>query len=145
MKIGLTVVIVLLFISCEVKPDKIVYGKDACHYCKMNIVEKNHAAQLVTKKGKQFKYDAAECLLNDLNKKDIDKVAILLVADFYSPEKLIDATKATFLVSDSIQSPMGENLATFEERKDAVSFIKKNRHGDLYSWNEIQEHFNTKE
>lgn len=143
MRILFVVIVALLFISCEVKPEKIVFGKDACHYCKMNIVDKNHAAQLVTKKGKQFKYDAAECLLNDLNHKDLTNAAFVLVSDFYSPEKLINATGATFLISDSVQSPMGANLASFEEKMNAVSFAKENNNGKIYSWKEIQQHFNT--
>jgi copper chaperone NosL len=133
-----------LIVSCEVKPETIAFGKDACHYCKMNIVVKNHAAQFVTKKGKQFKYDAAECLLNDLNQNDIDGAAFLLVSDFNTPEKLIDATKATFLISDSVQSPMGENLATFEEKSQAISFAKAKNNGRIYSWKEIRQHFNAK-
>ena len=143
MKVTITLILTLLFISCEVKPEKTIYGQDACFYCKMNIVEKNYAAQMVTKKGKQFKYDATECLLNDLRQKDAEKVALFLVTDFYTPEKLVDATKATFLISDSIQSPMGANLATFEEKNRAILLAKENNNGTLYSWNEIQQHFST--
>ncbi len=142
MRIVCIIIITILFISCEVKPEKIVFGKDACHYCKMNIVEKNHAAQLVTKKGKQYKYDAAECLLNDLKNKDVENAAFILVSDFYTPEKLVNATEAIFLISDSVQSPMGANLATFKDKTVALNFVKNNN-GSLYSWTEIQQHFNT--
>ena len=145
MKAICTLALIFLIISCEVKPEKITYGTDACHYCKMNIVDKNHAAQLVTKKGKQFKYDAAECLINDLNDKDLAAYAFVLVTDFSTPERLIDARNATFLISDSVKSPMGANLATFEEELIAVNFANDNKSGRIYSWKEIQQHFNTKE
>ena len=57
-----------LFYSCNISPKAINYGADGCHYCKMTIVETTHAAQIVTKKGKPYKYDAIECLLNDFEK-----------------------------------------------------------------------------
>lgn len=66
-------ILFILITSCSIEPAKIQYGKDACHYCKMNIVDKMHAAQYVTKKGKAFKYDAVECMLNDLKDKDQQK------------------------------------------------------------------------
>ena len=136
-------ILILFTVSCTVKPDKIVYGKDACYYCKMNIVDKNHAAQLVTKKGKQYKYDAVECFLNDLALRDTTKLKFFLVTDYITPEKLVDATSATFIISEMIQSPMGENLASFETKDIAMNYVQKNN-GKLYSWPEIQQYFQTK-
>ena len=136
-------ILILLTVSCTVKPEKIVYGKDACHYCKMNIVDKVYAAQLVTKKGKQYKYDAAECFLNDLAARDTTKIAFFLVTDYITPEKLIDATIATYVISESIQSPMGESLASFQTKESAVKFVKTND-DTLYTWSQIQQHFQTK-
>ena len=143
-KTALLIAILICLTACSIQPDEIDYGKDACHYCKMNIVDKVHAAQIVTKKGRSYKYDAAECLLNDLNTKDISKAAFVLVSDFYTPEKLVNATEATFLISDSVQSPMGANLACFEEKINAESFAKENNNGQIYSWKEIQQKINTK-
>ncbi len=130
----------ILFISCSVEPKKIDYGKDACYYCKMNIVDKLYAAEIVTKKGKDFKYDAIECMLNYIKDKEQDKIALFLVTDYSTPGKLIDAKTATFLISDTLQSPMGENLAAFEIKEKAIHFVKKNN-GSLYTWTEIQQHF----
>ena len=45
------VLILLVSISCKIEPQKIEYGKDQCNYCKMNVVDKTHSAQYVTKKG----------------------------------------------------------------------------------------------
>ena len=58
----------VLIIGCEVKPQEIAYGQDACHFCKMTIVDRQHAAELVTVKGKAFKYDAIECMMNHLKR-----------------------------------------------------------------------------
>jgi len=136
-------ILILLTVSCTVKPEKIAYGSDACHYCKMNIVDKNYAAQLVTKKGKQYKYDAVECFLNDLAERDTTKIAFFLVTDYITPEKLVDATKATYVISDAIQSPMGASLASFQTKESAIKFVKTSDDA-LYTWPQIQHHFQTK-
>ena len=62
----LTISLVLI-ISCKVEESPINYGQDACKFCKMTIVDKQHAAEIVTKKGKPFKYDAIECMVRDEN------------------------------------------------------------------------------
>ena len=133
--------IIIVFVCCSIEPAKIDYGKDACHFCKMNIVERTHAAQLVTKKGKAFKYDAIECMLNDLEHKDQEKIKLFLITDYLKPESLIDAQKATFLISDSIQSPMGANLTGFETEKDASAIVNEKGNGKTYNWQGVQRLF----
>ena len=133
--------LVSILVSCTIEPAKIEYGKDACHFCKMNIVDKTHASQLVTKKGKAFKYDAIECMLNDLENRNQKEIGLFLITDYLTPEKLINAKEATFLISDSIQSPMGANLTGFEVKNDAINITKENNNGKVYDWLGIQQHF----
>lgn len=108
--------------SCSARPQPINYGQDGCHYCKMTIVDKQHAAQMVTEKGKAYKYDAIECMMNHLKSWEGPPVQHQLVADFNIPGNLIDATKAHFIISESIPSPMGEFLTAFEstEKRNEV-------------------------
>ncbi|MGB5462039.1 MAG: nitrous oxide reductase accessory protein NosL, partial [Aureibaculum sp.] len=113
---------------------------DACHFCKMTIVEETHAAQIVTKKGKAFKYDAIECLLNDLENHEKEDIALYLVTDYLTPQKLIDAKTATFLISKSIQSPMGANLSAFENRNEIEEYAK-NEEDKIFDWADLQKHF----
>lgn len=130
----------VLLVSCEISPQKIEYGSDACHYCDMTIVDKQHAAQLVSTKGKAFKYDAIECMINSYqdDMKDTE-IALFLVADFREPGLLMDATMASYLVSEKIQSPMGANLSAFNDQNEAES-AKTEFTGSTFSWMEIQEH-----
>lgn len=125
-------------VGCSVKPQPINFGKDACVFCKMNIVDKQHAAELVTNKGKVFKYDAIECLLQDTERNKEDEVSLYLVVDYLNPEGFIDATKATYLVSEAIPSPMGAYLSAFKEQSKAKDFVKT-EDDKLYSWSEIQQ------
>lgn len=126
-------VILLVSISCKVEPQAIEYGKDQCSYCKMNVVDKTHSAQYVTKKGKQFKFDAIECMVNDISEKNIDDIAIFLVADYGNPGEMIDALTSTYLISKAIKSPMGANLSGLSSKDKAVELQTKFE-GDIFTW-----------
>ncbi|QQX75810.1 MULTISPECIES: nitrous oxide reductase accessory protein NosL [Aequorivita] len=133
-------IITVLLVSCNVSPQHIEYGTDACHYCNMTIVDRQHAAQLVTTKGKAFKYDAIECMVHSLqDDKNDSEIALYLVADFNQAGQLIDATMAFYLVSEQITSPMGANLSAFENEKSAQN-AKQKFTGEVFSWEKIQKH-----
>lgn len=132
--------LVLIFTSCEVGPKEIHYGADACHYCKMTIVDTQHAAQLVTEKGKAFKYDAIECMLNHKANWDQATIKFHLVADYNNPRVLIDATEAHYLVSESIPSPMGAFLSAFEGERELTK-IRTEKGGKTYSWESLLDEF----
>lgn len=122
--------------SCSVKPQPITYGTDGCHFCRMTIVDQQHAAQMVTKKGKVFKFDAVECMVNHLKELDSNDIALYLCNFYTEPGKLIDATEATFLISDGIPSPMGEFLTAFNTASEAE--LEQQKHGgNLFTWNEL--------
>ncbi|MFD1314606.1 nitrous oxide reductase accessory protein NosL [Namhaeicola litoreus] len=129
-----------LMLSCSVKPEPIEFGKESCHFCKMTIVDEQHAAQMVSKKGKQFKYDAIECMLNDLSEsKNSDEMAIFLVSS-YGESNLTDAQKATYLISKEIKSPMGAFLSAFQSKEMADKTLTE-VDGQLYTWQEIREKY----
>lgn len=134
-----TALLCLLF-SCKVEPEQINYGNDACHFCKMTIVDQQHAAQYVTKKGKQFKFDAIECMVNELSEKEIEEIGILLVSDYKEPGQMTSALDATYLISKEIKSPMGANLSAFESTQIANT-TKDESGGELYSWAQLLKKF----
>lgn len=133
--------ILALVLACKAEPEPIDYGSDACHFCRMTIVDQQHGAEVVTKKGKVFKFDAVECMLNHLNEVEIQSIQLFLVNTYSQPGKLRDATGASYLVSEGIPSPMGEFLTAFENEKDALDAAEKHG-GTLYSWAEIRNRFN---
>ena len=138
----LSVIGVLLFAtSCKVEPKPIAYGKEGCHFCSMTIVDQQHAAQIVTRKGKVFSFDAVECMVNYTKELDMDEVQLLLCNHYLEPEVLIDATKATFLISEQIPSPMGAFLTGFDTRNAAEEILGANE-GELLTWEELVQHFN---
>lgn len=142
-KFAFLVAMLLLFTACTIDAEKINYGSDACHFCKMTIVDQQHAAQYVTTKGKQFKYDAIECLLNDLSETGTENVGIILISDFMDPGVMTDAKTATYLISEEIKSPMGAFLSGFSQNEQAKSFVKSDK-DEIYSWQTIKEKYSVK-
>jgi copper chaperone NosL len=123
--------LLLLMSSCKIAPQKIEYGKDICSFCDMAIVEKTHAAQYVTKKGRAYKFDAIECLIYELKNKPTEEFSFVLVTDYLKPGELIEANLAVYLISEDIKSPMGANLSAYSNK----SSIK--HEGNHYNWEEI--------
>ena len=130
----------LIIIGCQKEISPIDYGKEQCSHCKMTIVDKKYGAEIVTAKGKAYKFDAAECLIgyltqNNLAESDLDKV---LVTDLSQPEKLIDATTAVFLISPKLRSPMGENISSFSDKEMAEKY-REDFGGDIYDWQSLKQ------
>jgi len=125
-----------LLAACSHGPEPIQYGKDACSHCKMTIMDKRFAAELITAKGKLFKFDAAECMAGFLKENPgiaIDAKSMFLVNDFNQPGQFADARKSFFLRDSSFSSPMGGNLAAFVSRSSAES-AKKDKSARIYNW-----------
>ena len=138
-----TLLLLLVFSSCNVSPKPIVYGSDGCHFCKMTIVDKVHATEFITKKGKVYKFDATECMINYFDEFDTSQIELYLTNYFSKPEALTDATKATYLISKNIPSPMGAFLTAFENTSEADK-VQSEKGGKLYSWPELLAHLKAK-
>jgi len=136
------VIITILFITataCSNEPEPINFGTDQCDHCRMKIMDKKYGAELLTKKGKAIKFDAAECMVNylsenNVNESDIDKLLVIVVND---PGNFTDAKKAVYLVSPKLKSPMGENISSFSNQSDADKFLNEFG-GELMNWDGIK-------
>ncbi|KAA3625712.1 MAG: hypothetical protein DWP94_00245 [Flavobacterium sp.] len=140
MKRLIAIPILALLISCQVSPGKIDYGEQSCHFCRMTIVDRQHAAQFVNDKGKTYNFDATECLINFLNGVDKEDIGLLLVSDYKLPESLIEAESASFIISEEMPSPMGANLSALSTKAEAEAILQ-NKKGKIYSWNELLQYF----
>jgi copper chaperone NosL len=132
--------VLLVITSCTNSPKTIAYGTDHCHFCSMTIVDKQHAAQFMTKKGRSYAFDASECMLNHLKEIDRATVETFLVNDYNAPGELIDATQATYLISKNIPSPMGEYLTAFAT-KEAAKKAQSDNKGELYTWEQLNNRY----
>lgn len=136
MKKIIYLLILMVSVSCSNEPQPIEYGAEACHFCEMTIVSPAFSAQAVSIKGKQYKYDAIECMVNDLLQNNTE-MAVLQVADYSNPGNMIPVKKAEFIINDSIKSPMGANLAAVKKGKKA----NLEEPGTTYDWAGLKDHF----
>ena len=92
---------------------------------------------MVTQKGKQFKFDAIECMIRFLeDKQDLIENSNLLITNYRKPGVMTDAKSASYTISEQITSPMGANLTGFDSLEEAKSIINDGS-AQFYDWNGI--------
>ena len=126
----------ILFISCNPEPTPIQYGKDNCEYCRMLISDTKYGAELITKKGKIFKYDSIECLAAYSNEIDQNEIHSMWVVNFSRPNELININDSQFLLSDNLKSPMGLYLSAYKDGEQLAE-IQKQFGGKIIVWKEL--------
>jgi copper chaperone NosL len=142
-KMAVTSVIVLfLFSGCKAQPEPFKYGTDECFMCKMAIVDEKFGSELVTKKGKVYKFDDIGCMVWQLETgspaaKDL---AHTVVINFEKKNDFLDVHKTFFVLSDEIRSPMNFRTAAFASRESAEKFLQGKK-GEILNWEEIYKKF----
>ena len=126
--------------GCSPGPEALKIGKDNCDFCKMTISDNRYGAEIITRKGKVYKFDDSHCLLSFIRsktteKKDGDKVYL---ADFMSAHTLIKADDAFLLQSDFFSGPMNGNIAAFSNA-DSMKKIAGQYKGDVVTWKQLNQ------
>ncbi len=129
---------VLILTSCSTQPSPFRPGKDNCDFCKMGVIDTRFGGELITKKGKTYKFDDLHCFVAFLNagteeEKNISKKLVIL---FGKPNEFNDATRSFFLISPQLKSPMSSNAAAFPDRPAAELFAK-GKETRVMSWEEL--------
>jgi copper chaperone NosL len=133
---------VLCLTSCSTEPVPIEFGKDLCHFCKMTVMDRKFGAEIVTAKGKIYKFDDLNCFLNFYNSgyEEERDMKHKLVIDYANPGKLIDAGNAFYLKSERLRTPMNSEVAAFETKGNMDKF-KKEWAGIYLGWGEVVTQF----
>jgi copper chaperone NosL len=142
MKIAPLIIMMVLLVACSTEPEPLQFGTDVCYTCKMTLMDQKFGAEIVTKKGKIYKFDDLNCMLAFYHSgtEGQEDMMHMLVIDYAHPATLIDATNAWYLKSDSIRSPMASSVAAFTDEKD-YRFLKKKWNAILMSWGEAVTQF----
>lgn len=132
------IMLCLTMVSCSVNPEPIQYGKDSCHYCKMQLMDNKFGCEIVTTKGKVFKFDDINCMLGFIDNTSLSEqdMAHCLVIDYAAPGTLIDARKALYLRSEQIKTPMASNVAAFQS-SDQLIRHNNTWKGEEISWSDL--------
>lgn len=143
MKKIILILIVFILSDCSNKSEPINYGYDSCDKCRMQIVDRKYGTELVTSKGKIYKFDSIECLVFFTENSIDDENFFTLVTDYLNNNELINSKKAFYLQSENLRSPMGLNITAFSSQSDLKKFKEKYAGKEL-SWKEIIEYVNRK-
>lgn len=135
---GVLTAILLLTSSCNAGPEAIKVGKDNCYFCKMTITDPRFASEIVTKKGRAYKFDDSHCLLAYLKTNDVpaEQIKDIYVANFSGNNELLNVTEAMFLQSEALRGPMGGTLAAFNH-EDSFKQAQQQFSAVAVHWKEI--------
>jgi copper chaperone NosL len=106
----------------------------------MQITDNRYGSEIVTDKGKVFKFDEIGCMIEYALVKNFigDANQKFLVTDFAKPETFIDATNAFFIQNENFRSPMGSNVMGFGSEISRQKFIAESG-GSLLNWVDVIE------
>ncbi|MBS1774006.1 MAG: nitrous oxide reductase accessory protein NosL [Bacteroidetes bacterium] len=130
--------ILILFSACKAGVEPIDYGNEACAHCKMTIVDYHFAAEMITSKGKVYKFDDVNCMRQFAGDyTNLTKEAKYYVSDFGSEKgTLIDAANAIYLKHEFFTSPMNGNAAAFLNNQEA-KHLQDSLSIQAISWNNL--------
>jgi len=106
----------------------------------MLISDQRYGGELLTDKGKPYKFDSIECMAAYILKKKegSENIQSLWTIDFNEPEKFIAARQSWYLKSDSLKSPMGLNLSSYKNQS-GVQLAQNLHKGDVVRWQEVKD------
>lgn len=122
-KIRFIILLMIVMAACSTQPVPIHFGQEACSYCRMLISDNRYGGELVTTRGKAYKFDSIECMTAYIlkEKKGSENIKNLWTINFSDPGHFINVSQSLFLISDDLKSPMGLNLSAY----DSPNAIKK--------------------
>lgn len=130
--------VTITFTSCSVKPEPIQLGKDNCYFCKMTASDPRFGAEIITNKGKIYKFDDVHCLLAFLKDGAVPSKEIkdVYFVKFEGDHGFVKSGEASLLKSDNLHSPMNGNVAAFanaDSMRETMSLLK----GTRVTWKEL--------
>ena len=134
-------VAVLMMASCAGPSGapEVAIGKVECASCRMTVVDPQFASAIVTLKGRTYAFDSPECMVQHVADGAIaeDQVKGWWICDHAEPSSFIDATKALYLASPELHSPMNGNIAGFANVEERTA-AQKVYPGTLLTWEEAR-------
>ena len=129
--------LIMILLSCGAKEaDPIKLSVDGCEFCKMKISDGKFGAELITTKGRVYKFDDMHCMLGYHKENQNMKVKSFYIHDFNQINVLIPAETAFYAKGSSINSPMHGNIIATKTKEEAEKLAKEYQ-ANLLSWNEI--------
>ncbi len=135
-KIVLLFSLIFIFSCSSNEPKPIKINVDACDYCKMTISNGKFGAEILTKKGRYYKFDDMSCMLKYAKENKNVPVQSFFINDYTKDNALISAEQSYYLKDGKINSPMRGNIAAFETDKEQYNF-QKQLNAELLNWEQV--------
>jgi copper chaperone NosL len=126
------------FTSCSSELQPITYGKDLCEFCRMTISDTKFGSEIMTMKGRTFKFDCIECMIRFMkaNHFDANNLSRMLVSNYLNGGNFLEAQNAVYLKSQSLPSPMGEGISAYSNVED-LKHVYEQYGGNKYLWKDL--------
>ncbi len=116
----------LLMFSCTAtNPEPLKLNKDNCDFCKMTIADGRFGCELITTKGRIYKFDDLSCLVHYKGENPATSYQSCYINDYLGDNKLINAETAFYLHSQEILTPMSGNYAAFRTKEEANTYATR--------------------
>lgn len=129
--------ILISCISCvtnEAEPIKL--NSDGCEFCKMKIADGKFGAELITSKGRIYKFDDMHCMINYHKEHETINIQSFYIHDYSQNNVLISAESAFYVKGGKINSPMRGNIIAVKTEEEAQQIATKYNANPI-SWSEI--------
>ncbi len=128
-------IITITFFSCTPEKEPIVLGKDNCSFCKMTFTDARFGGEILTTKGKVYKFDDTHCMLSFLKGGTVPKDAVeeIYVVEFLGKHELMPVSTSFLLTSEVLHTPMNGNIAAFANI-DSLNACLKDCNGKQVNW-----------
>jgi copper chaperone NosL len=137
MKSVLLIALVGFLFSCSTQPEPIIPGKDSCTFCKMPVADLKFGGEIISTKGKIFKFDDLGCMIHFLSgAENTQSAKSILTVSYSSGHDLADVKKSFFLVSSNLHTPMNSGTAAFKTKEEAEE-AQRTLTGNILTWNEL--------
>ena len=126
-KMALTVIVLMFLTACGAKgPVPVKLNIDNCASCKMTIADIRFATELITDKGRIYKFDDISCMMR-YQKENSSKLPnpVFYVTDYLSTTNFLLLDQAILISGDEVGSPMGGNVAAFSDMPLATEHAEK--------------------
>jgi len=125
-------------VSCNVKPQPLQLGKDNCYFCKMTVSDPRFGAEIITNKGKIYKFDDVHCLFAFIKSGEVPSKEIkdVYFVKFEGDHGFVKSNEASFLKSDNLHSPMNGNVAAFASA-DSMHETMQSMNGAPVTWQQL--------
>ena len=123
---ALVLLVSFTLFSCSAKePKPIKLNVDNCEFCKMTISNGKFASELITEKGRYYKFDDVSCMIKYVKANKAVAYKSLFVNNYLNENQFIPVEKGFYLMGGTINAPMGGKVAAFDTDENATAYRTK--------------------